>query len=127
MIRRLAAICLFVAGSSFSFQASASDKTDTVKVLGNCESCKARIEKAAKSAGASVADWSEETLVLTVTFDEAKTNMLAIEKQIAFVGHDTRHLKASTAAYAQLHSCCQYDRTGLTGAKTCDDEKTNQE
>ncbi len=117
MIKKLVAICLLSAGSLFSIQSFAANRTDTVKVLGNCESCKARIEKAAKIAGATQADWSEETGLLTVTYDDAKINLLAIEKQIASVGHDTRHLKASTAAYTHLHSCCQYDRSGLTGAK----------
>ncbi len=114
----VAAICFF------SLQGFSRQITDTVKVLGNCESCKARIEKAAKQAGASKADWSDKTEILTVSYDDASTSLLAIEKQIAFAGHDTRDVKATTDAYAKLNSCCQYDRTGTTGRKACDkDEK----
>ena len=89
-------------------------------MLGNCESCKTRIEKAARQAGAASADWSDKTEVLTVSYDDAVTSLLAIEKQIAFAGHDTRDIKATDEAYGKLHSCCQYDRTGTTGGKACD-------
>ncbi len=117
-------LVLFIGLSSFfSIQASAKAKSDTVKVLGNCESCKARIEKAAKQAGATKANWNDETQILKVSYDDASTSLLTIEKQIALAGHDTRDVKASNEAYNKLHSCCQYDRTGVSGAKTCDDEK----
>lgn len=99
---------------------SAKEKTDTVKVLGNCESCKARIEKAAKTAGASKADWNDETQILRVTYDDSATSLLSIEKGIAAAGHDTRDVKATSDAYDKLHACCQYDRTGLNGSKACD-------
>jgi periplasmic mercuric ion binding protein len=111
-------IAAFLTVSAVS--ASAKEKTDTVKVLGNCESCKARIEKAAKAAGAMKADWSDETQILSVTYDDASTSLLSIEKGIAAVGHDTRDVKATAETYHKLHSCCQYDRTGTSGAKACE-------
>lgn len=114
---------LVVVCSTLSLQASAKEKTDSIKVLGNCESCKSRIEKAAKTGGAIKADWKDESQVLTITYDDEKTTLLSIEKQIAAAGHDTRDVKSTDDAYTKLHSCCQYDRSGLTGAKTCDDEK----
>lgn len=118
----------FILVCVFSFHGFAKNTTDSVKVLGNCESCKARIEKAAKQAGAAKADWSDKTQVLTVSYDDASTSLLAIEKQIAFAGHDTRDVKATTQAYEKLHSCCQYDRTGMTGGKACDkDEKETKQ
>ena len=42
----------------------AQSKTDTVKVWGNCDECKGKIEKAAKKAGAATANWSDETYLL---------------------------------------------------------------
>lgn len=90
--------------------AFAKENTDSVKVNGVCGSCKKRIEKAAKDAGAASANWSEETQMLTVKYDDAKTTLLAIEKQIASVGHDTRDVKATDEAYKGLEDCCQYDR-----------------
>ncbi len=112
----------------FTVSAFAKEKTDTVKVLGNCESCKARIEKAAMASGASKADWNDETQILKVTYNDANSSLLSIEKGIAAVGHDTRDVKATTTAYDKLHSCCQYDRTGVAGAKACDkDEKEKKD
>ena len=81
----------------------------SIKVSGNCDQCKARIETAAKSvSGVSSADWSAETKMLHVQFDGAKTNLDAIQKAIAKVGHDTEKYKASDAAYKALPECCLY-------------------
>jgi Cu(I)/Ag(I) efflux system membrane fusion protein len=81
----------------------------TIKVSGNCEQCKARIETAAKSvAGVSSADWNAETKMLHVQFDGAKTNSDAIQKAIAKVGHDTEKYKATDEAYKKLPACCLY-------------------
>ena len=44
-----------------------------IKVSGNCEMCKDRIETAAKSvSGVTLADWSTETKMLHVAFDSKK-------------------------------------------------------
>lgn len=81
----------------------------TIKVSGNCEMCKDRIETAAKSVtGVSSAEWSMETKMLHVQFDGAKTNPDAIQKAIAKVGHDTEKYKATDAAYKALPECCLY-------------------
>ena len=81
----------------------------TIKVSGNCEMCKDRIETAAKSVtGVSSADWSTETKILHVQFDGAKTNLDAIQKVIAKAGHDTDKFKASDGVYKALPECCLY-------------------
>jgi Cu(I)/Ag(I) efflux system membrane fusion protein len=80
-----------------------------IKVSGNCEQCKDRIETAAKSlSGVSSADWNSETKMLDVQFDGDKTNSDNIQKAIALVGHDTEKYKASDAAYKALPECCLY-------------------
>lgn len=80
-----------------------------IKVSGNCDQCKTRIETAAKSvSGVSSAEWSPETKMLQVKFDGTKTNSDAIQKAIAKVGHDTEKYKASDAAYKALPECCLY-------------------
>lgn len=94
----------------------AQAKTDTVKVWGNCDECKSKIEKAATSAGATSANWSDETLLLVVNYDASKTSVMNIEKAIAAVGYDTQSVKASDAAYKKLPKCCQYDRKPETKA-----------
>lgn len=83
-------------------------KTETIKVSGNCDMCKARIEKAAKLDGVTKAEWSKKDKTLTATFDPAKTNMNEIGKKVAAVGHDNEKAKASDAVYSKLPSCCLY-------------------
>jgi copper chaperone CopZ len=85
-------------------------KTATFKVLGNCDMCKARIEKAVKDDGASAATWDKKSKMLTVTFDPSKTNTDKLEKKLASVGHDTEKYKADDETYNALPACCKYDR-----------------
>ncbi len=98
------AIFIFAGISAF-----ATSKTDKIKVSGNCGSCEKTIEKAAKKAGATEAKWSEETKVLVVTYDDAKTSNDAIQKGVAASGYDTEKYVGDMKAYNGLHSCCQYD------------------
>ncbi|MDF2832111.1 TonB-dependent receptor domain-containing protein [Chryseobacterium indoltheticum] len=86
-------------------------------VKGNCESCKARIEKAAKSAGANSADWSAEKQTVTLNFDSSKTSADQILKKIAEVGHDNEKYKTTDDVYKQLPGCCLYDRDIEFGEK----------
>ena len=87
-----------------------STKTESLKVSGNCDLCKARIEKAAKLDGVSKADWDTKSNSLSVTFDPAKTNMDQISKKIAAAGHDNSKVKANDKAYNALPGCCKYVR-----------------
>ena len=90
----------------------AQSKTDSVKVWGNCDECKGKIEKAAKDAGAATANWSDETYMLVINYAADKTSPLDIEKSVAAVGYDTQDVKADDAAYKKLPKCCQYKRAG---------------
>ena len=85
-----------------------SIKTETIKVSGNCEMCKTRIEKAAKSDGVTKAEWNIKTKTLSVTFDPAKTNIETIGKRVASAGHDNEKAKADGKVYKALPGCCQY-------------------
>jgi mercuric ion binding protein len=89
---------------------SGNQKTETIKVWGNCNLCKTRIEKAVKSDGATAADWNVKTKLLTVTFDPSKTSVDSFSKKLASVGHDTEKYKADDKAYNALDACCQYTR-----------------
>lgn len=104
-------IAILFAALSFS-NVNAQDKAakETVKVYGNCDMCKARIEKAAKTAGASTAKWDDESQILSVTYDASKTNLKAIEEKVAATGYDTEHVQAKDDAYGKLPSCCRYER-----------------
>jgi Cu(I)/Ag(I) efflux system membrane fusion protein len=80
-----------------------------LKVAGNCDMCKERIETAAKSvAGVYKADWSADTKQLQLTFDSTKTTVDQVAKAIAAVGHDTQKYKATDAVYKALPECCLY-------------------
>lgn len=98
---------VFIAISLVSF---AQKKTESIPVSGNCGMCESKIEKAAKEAGASAAEWNKDTKVLTVSYNSSSTNAVKIQQAIAKVGYDTRDFKASDEAYNKLHACCQYER-----------------
>ncbi len=102
---------------AFSTMAIAQDKTEKIMVSGECGMCKSKIEKAAKDAGATTADWSAETKELTVSYASNSTNTAKIEKAVAAVGYDTKNVKASDDAYNKLHDCCKYERTSANEAK----------
>jgi copper chaperone CopZ len=93
--------------STVIFAANAT-KTETIKVSGKCETCKVRIEKAAKVDGVTKADWSTKTKVLTLVYNPAKVKSDDVQKKIAAVGHDTPKYKATAAAYNALPGCCKY-------------------
>lgn len=99
---------LFLANSAFA--QTKGVKKETIKVWGNCGMCKAKIEKAAKTAGAVKANWNEETGELQVQYKEAVTSSQKMQAAIGKVGYDTQDVTADDAAYKKLHSCCQYTR-----------------
>ena len=113
----LFAVC-FIAVKNFAQQ-----KTETVKVWGVCESCKKTIEKTAKSAGATSANWSDSTFQLTVSYDASKSSVLSIEKAVAAKGYDTQDVKATDDAYNDLPDCCKYVRGGKPEDNHHDDMK----
>ena len=106
MKKNILFLMTFLIMSVFAF----AQAPTTIKVAGNCGMCKKHIEKAAKDAGATNANWDKVTKLLTVTFDASKTNTDKIETAIAGVGYDTEHKEASQEAYKKLDECCQYDR-----------------
>lgn len=100
----------FTVSGQTTTKSATSQKTETFKVWGKCEMCKARIEKTVKAEGATSANWDTKTQLLAVTFDPSKTNVEALSKKLALVGHDTEKFKASDDAYDKLPGCCHYDR-----------------
>lgn len=99
---------LLISIASFGF---AQTKTETLKVSGECGSCKKKIESAAKKAGASYAVWSIDSKELTIKYNSTSANSAKIQKAIADVGYDTPDFKATDEAYNKLDGCCQYERT----------------
>lgn len=105
----IALICLSLAFNSYG----QNSKTETIKVSGNCGMCKKKIETAAKSAGATTADWDVDKKSLTVKYSSKSTNNAKIQKAVAATGYDTQDFKATNAAYNKLNGCCKYERAGV--------------
>ena len=108
-------IFCFVSFCLFSFAQDKSSKNEkaSFEVLGNCGMCKDRIEKAAISVkGVKYASWDIPSGQLRLVYNGLKTNLDAIEKQIAASGHDTENHETTLEIYNQLPACCQYIRKG---------------
>ncbi|MDA0176241.1 MULTISPECIES: heavy-metal-associated domain-containing protein [Mesoflavibacter] len=85
------------------------NKKATLEVDGVCGMCKARIEKASyQTKGVKSANWDVQTHELKLIFDERKTNIDSIQKNIAAAGHDTKAIKATNEAYNKVNACCKY-------------------
>jgi len=92
-------------------QTQTVQQTDTIKVYGNCDMCKKRIEGALKDVkGIQSANWNVDTKMLTVSYDESKISLNKIHQKVADVGHDTDKIKAKDEVYNNLMGCCQYER-----------------
>lgn len=92
-------------------------RTITMRVDGDCGMCEERIEAAAFVKGEAQAKWDPDTKMATISYDSVRTNTDAIQRRIAQAGYDTPSYLAPDAAYAQLPSCCQYERTMKHAAK----------
>ncbi|MDC0629198.1 MAG: heavy metal-associated domain-containing protein [Flavobacteriaceae bacterium] len=99
---------IMISISTLSFSQNKNAKA-SIEVDGVCMMCKTRIEKASlKTKGVKSAVWNVRTHELKLIFDENKTALDTIQKNIAAVGHDTKTLKATDDAYNSVHPCCKY-------------------
>jgi copper chaperone CopZ len=87
-----------------------NEKTETVKVYGNCDMCKNTIEKAGNLKKVAKVVWNKENKLATLNFDSKKTNEDQILKRIALAGYDNDKFFAPDDAYAKLPECCKYQR-----------------
>ena len=113
---------------SLTAVAFAQTKTQKLAVAGECGTCKRKIEKAAKTAGASYALWDVNSKMLTVKYNGTSTNVAKIENAVAAAGYDTQDKKATDAAYNQLDDCCKYTRATVAAQQTscCNDAKCKE-
>ena len=69
-------------------------KTDTIKVFGNCNMCKEKIEGSLKEKdGITAKNWDKKTKLLVVTYDAAKISKEQIGQKIADVGYDNQYIR----------------------------------
>jgi len=86
-----------------------------LNVEGICNSCKARIEKAALGVkGVKYAQWNVDSHQLSLVLDERKTSTAQVQEAIAKVGHSnslvdgTHKVEASEEDYNKVSDCCKY-------------------
>ena len=121
MTMRTLNLLLAIAGSVLLSSCAAQMKntrTVSLRIDGDCGMCEKRIEDAANVKGEVQVNWDPDTKQATIAFDSTRTNLDAILKRISLAGYDTPNYLAPDAAYAQLPSCCQYDRTMKHAAVT---------
>lgn len=105
-------IILFVlAGLMLVLNVQGQTKNASMKVAGNCDMCKTRIEKTVlKVKGVKAAVWDESSKLLVISYTGEETIPADVEKSINLAGHDTENSPADEKAYSKLHSCCQFER-----------------
>jgi Cu(I)/Ag(I) efflux system membrane fusion protein len=102
--------CLFER-LQYSDKEKSPEQSVSFTVAGNCGMCKDRIETVALSVdGVTFAEWNTDSKKIQLKYDDNKTNIEAIHKAIAAVGHDTEKIKAPDDVYNELHECCLYER-----------------
>ncbi len=122
LIKKLLVAFIVLLSISSSHAQIKNSKTETVKIYGNCGSCKKNIETAGNLKKVAFVNWDKTSKLAVLTFDSTKTNKDEILKFIALAGYDSDSFLAPNDAYAKLDACCQYDRAAKTAVKT-DDSK----
>jgi len=107
-------LCVALAATGYSQKI----RTESFKVSGECGTCKKKIEKSAKEAGATYAAWDQQTKMLKVSYSAA-IDVAAIQQKIADAGYDTPKFKAPDESYNALDKCCQYDRQSVKKQANC--------
>jgi mercuric ion binding protein len=99
----------FIITLLIGFQAFAnSDKEVKIKTSAICGMCKTRIERnVGLSKGVKEVNLDGKTKVVTVVYNEKKTNEAAIRTVISKTGYDADKVPAVQAAHDKLPSCCQ--------------------
>lgn len=109
--KKIAAVDVETAPARTPAAGKKSLETAKFKVYGECDMCKDRIERAARSVkGVVMANWNAESQELLLKYLPGKTDKTEIQQAITAVGHDTDALRATDESYDQLHTCCKYER-----------------
>ena len=95
-----------------------NSKTETVKIYGNCDMCKSKIETAGTIKKTAKVEWNKDSKMAILTYDSTKTSQDEILKRIALAGYDSDKFLAPDATYDALHGCCQYEREAKVAVST---------
>jgi copper chaperone CopZ len=82
----------------------------TVHVWGNCEKCKARIEKSCDLKGVTEAVWNIDSKLLKLKLDTSQISLNTVLEAVAKAGYDNEKFYADDYSYGALEASCQYER-----------------
>ena len=106
---------ILLAFLALSLPVLAQNAKAQLQVEGVCNSCKARIEKAALGVkGVKYAQWNVNSHQLSLILDERKTSTAQVQEAIAKAGHSnnladgTHKVEASEEDYNKVSDCCKY-------------------
>ncbi len=98
---------LFVSMLSFGAMAK-GEKEVKIKTSAICDMCKERIEKnLTLSKGVKEAVLDLETKIVTVKYNDKKTDVGQLKKVITATGYDADEIMANQKSHDKLPSCCQ--------------------
>ena len=102
-------ILALIAITSTGIEAQNKNAKASFEVDGVCMMCKMRIEKAAiTTKGVKSAVWNLDNHILSIMYNDEKTDVETVQKNIAAVGHDTGEIIATDEAYNSVDDCCRY-------------------
>ncbi len=85
-----------------------NQKTETVKISGNCVICEKNIAKAGTFKKIAFVQWNHDTKLASLVYDSTKTTKSEILNRIAQAGYESDGFPASQTAYDGLMDCCKY-------------------
>jgi mercuric ion binding protein len=92
-----------------SFTVHAQTDTVRIKTSAICDQCKDRIEHDLSfEKGVKSVHLDLPTKIITVIFNEKKTNEQNIREAISKIGYDADSLKADLRSYNKLPECCKH-------------------
>ncbi len=103
-------LLIFLLGINLIYAQESNLKTEEFVVKGNCGMCKTRIENVVSSQPSAKGEWNQGTKILTITYDESKTNSDKILKLVADAGNDNEKYESDDDTYESLPGCCLYER-----------------
>ncbi len=107
-MKKLIVVLMMISGFAFSQEKPKQVLTAFIKVEGNCEQCKKRIENSVDIKGVKTSEWNEKTHILKVIYRADKVTEQQIKEAIVKAGHDVEGSKATTTDYDKLPDCCKY-------------------
>lgn len=108
-MKKLTVLFLLLASFCFAQQKTKEVITANIKVQGNCEQCKDRIENAADIKGVKSSSWDSKTKILKVIYRADKVSEEKIKEAVSKAGHDVEGgFIAPQSVYNNLPECCKY-------------------